>query len=185
MNRLQRHADRLGLDALRKLYTSALARAIMRGEIRAPEIDDVTIVSHGPIGGTVRVLNKRNRPKQDRESIHPSHRKQAADVLRRELKAIPEQVRAFAEQQATEVEVLTERLARRFDLGAALNEAAERAKARIAATRKQVLADAQHIEDPIERHYAQMRADVPNLTGRQSAALAVQRQTIERSIRRS
>lgn len=186
MNRLQRHADRLGLALLRRLYLSALCRAIVRGDVAAQSPDTVVPLRYAGISGTTRIVNEDDgRPQARSEPVPVEMRKQAARVLKRELDEIPAQVRAYAEELLTETEVLTQRLARRFDLGAVLNEAHDRAKAKIDAERDRRLAEADKLEDPIAQHYARMRAEGPQLNHAQQQALAVQRAMLERNLRRA
>lgn len=84
-------------------------------------------------------------------------------LARRELDAIPESVEAFFLHQKTEQKILIERLGRRYDLGLALNEAANRA-----------LAEKKEAERAVDPGM--------NLTSRQVAALDFQKQYLQRLI---
>lgn len=85
----------------------------------------------------------------------------ARDVARREVWAVPESIRAYFLHQKTEADILTERLGRRYDLGSALNEAANRA-----------------MEDKRVQREAQP------LTATQEAALKVQREYLQHIVER-
>lgn len=84
---------------------------------------------------------------------------EARRIAAREVAAAPESILAHFEYQRSEADILSERLARRYDPGMALSEAANRAIAQ-----KQAARD-------------------PQLTSRQLAALKVQEETLNRAIR--
>lgn len=96
-----------------------------------------------------------------RQSVF-SDRADLAKLLERELLAIPETVAAHFAYQDREVRILTDRLSRRFDVGSAVNEAANRA-----------------IQDKKVAREAQP------LTGRQLAALEFQKQHLQKIVDRS
>ncbi len=85
----------------------------------------------------------------------------ARRVANREVRAISETIGAAACWHKSETEILTERLGRRYDLGMALSESANRAIAQ-----KQAARD-------------------PQLTERQKMALKVQEETLQRIVARS
>lgn len=82
-------------------------------------------------------------------------------LAKRELDAVQESIRAHFEYQISEVEILSQRLGRRYDPGMALNEAANRAIAQ-----KQAARD-------------------PQLTSRQKLALKFQEEELKRRIDRA
>lgn len=84
---------------------------------------------------------------------------EARRIAKREIEAVPESILAHFVYQKSEADILSERLARRYDPGMALSEAANRAIAQ-----KQAARD-------------------PQLTSRQLAALKVQEETLNRAIR--
>lgn len=89
----------------------------------------------------------------------------ARAVAQREVAAISATIRESECWQMDEQRILTERLGRRYDLGMAMNESANRA-----------------LE---AKKAAKAGADVPRLTAGQEAALKVQQETLERIVRRS
>lgn len=82
-------------------------------------------------------------------------------VVQSEQNAVWDQVRKVIEYQAGEVELLEDRLSRRFDIGMAMNEAANRAIAQ-----KQAARD-------------------PELTGRQKLALEFQKEYLQKVVDKS
>lgn len=119
-------------------------------------------------------------------SLEERGTREAADVVHRELYALPGEIEGYLKAQATETEILTHRLARRFDLGMALNEAAERATVLIEKTRAEEEAKLASIKDPIARHYAEMRLESTSedfLTSPQKAALSIQRRVLAGKLR--
>lgn len=100
----------------------------------------------------------------------------------RELDELPAEAKERALYLRTEEETLTNRLARRYDPGMALNEAHERARQKIAEAKKKAdppPAD----EDPIAAHYRMMRENPPELTATQQAALKIQEAHLKRIAR--
>lgn len=59
--------------------------------------------------------------------LHPLDPKEVRELAWREVRAIEASIRAHYDFQNREQRILSDRLARRFDLGMALNESAERA----------------------------------------------------------
>lgn len=100
------------------------------------------------------------------------------DYVKRVLHCIPADLVHRHVHLHNEINILTSRLARRYDPGLALNEAATRAK-QIINERVEVEKDlpADPI-DPIEAHYERMRRNPPELTDKQKAALAVQAKSL-------
>jgi hypothetical protein len=83
-------------------------------------------------------------------------------LIDRELAGIEENVRAFCNWQINEQAVLKERLARRYDIGMAMNESAQRA-----------------LRDK------EVAKNAPVLTDKQKAALAFQKDYLDRVVRKA
>ena len=84
-------------------------------------------------------------------------------LAKRELDAIPESLRAHWDYQTREQSILTERLGRRYDLGMALNESANRA-----IEEKKVTRDT-----------------MPQLSGKQLAALEFQEKYLQGLVKKA
>ena len=86
-------------------------------------------------------------------------------IAQREVNAVNESIRSSIEWHTSEVDILTARLTRRYDVGMAMNEATQRAM------------DA--------RKAAWTDHDIIPMTGRQNAALAFQEMMLKRNQERS
>lgn len=102
-------------------------------------------------------------------------------VLREELDQAIRQARRFAFNFIDEEQITTERLARRYDPGMALNEAFQRAAEKIRAAPEP--RPAQPDEDPIAAHYRQMREKPSELTDNQQAALKHQERFLRANLK--
>ena len=81
--------------------------------------------------------------------------KEGRDVFHRELDAIADSVNGYINFQKTESEIISERLSRRFDLSAALNESAARAIKEKQAVIEHPLTDKQKAALEFQKSYLQ------------------------------
>lgn len=115
------------------------------------------------------------------QSLPPIYRvARAKDFLWNGMVILKSDVQAMLDQSTTERDIVTARLARRYDPGMALNEAFARAEEKIRDAPEATPAAPD--EDPIAAHYRQMREKPPELSARQKAALAHQETFLRRNL---
>lgn len=102
----------------------------------------------------------------------------------RAVRHIPADAKAYATNQKTEAQLVAEQLSRRYDPGAAMNAAFQRAEQLVRAGElAQEPPTTPPSRDPaIAAHYEAMRRNPVELSPRQKAALAVQEKTLRKNL---